>query len=136
MRAMKPGRPPLTSLPQFRAASPSRPLTRDSGFGACCRRFCERFTKSLFFGVIERCFQNGTAGVLNSLEHFVSGYFFDQHEKRGVAGLEVFRKLLHEGVIDAIVRQRPAESSGRRTQRDTNDGIQEEDTYQQSPKRA
>src|ERR1700733_551284 len=119
-----------------RSAASSRALARDSGFGTCCRRFCERFTKGFFLGVIERCFQDGTPGVLNSLEHFVGGHFLDQHEKRGVTGLEVFRKLLHEGVIDAIVRQRPAECSGCCAQRDANDGIQEEDTYQQSPKAA
>ena len=96
----------------------------------------ERVAKLLFLGIVKRCLEHGASRVLNLPQHLVGGHVLDEHEQRGIAGLHACGEFLHEGVIDAVVRQGAAERSGSRAERNTKDGIEEDHADQKPPEAA
>src|SRR5205807_3916624 len=96
----------------------------------------ERVAKLLFLGIVKGCLEYGAPGVLNLPQHLVGGHVLDEHEQRGIAGLHACRELLHEGVVDAVVRQGAAERSRSRAERSTKYGIEEDHADQESPETA
>lgn len=72
----------------------------------------------------------------NILQHLVGRHAPHQHEEAGVVAREFAGKLLHEGIVDADIRQRAADGAGNGADGNAEQRIEEEDADQQAPETA
>src|SRR4029450_1257003 len=131
------------SRPRRPCRKPAVPSADRRNLGGVCfgrylfgRRLRQCVAKLLFLGIVKGCLEHGAASVLNLPQHLVRGHVLDEHEQRGIARLHTSRQFLHEGVIDAVIRQGAAERAGSRAERNTKDGIEKDHADQESPEAA
>src|SRR6516165_7072685 len=124
----------LTPLACFSACG--RRCRYGNGSGLGCDGARQSPLQSLLLGVVEGGAQHRAADTLKTRQHLVGGHFADQQEQRRVARLQALRNILHELVVDAVIRQGAAERAGGCADRRAGERHQKDQTDQGAPKRS